>query len=259
MNVFRVHHCVAVRLLWLALAVLLMRPLGAVGATEDTFEVLHIGTRTYTNVTVTTKAKTYIFILHAGGMASIKVSEISPELQQQLGYGAAPASKSATNTAAVWVKKEIAKIDVPQIKGLKKQLDQWRAHPSARAAVMAWIGPKPNYTVLGVALAVCLLLYLFYSYCCAVDLPEDWQRAGHLGLPACAAASPVAPRRRHVRLVARGLLCAGAEPCAADSLASADCQGARQERLGRRSAAAAGHQPVRFSIPCFFRRGGWDR
>ena len=35
MNVFRVHHCVAVRLLWLALAVLLMRPLGAVGAAED--------------------------------------------------------------------------------------------------------------------------------------------------------------------------------------------------------------------------------
>ena len=168
MNVFRVHHCAAAKLFWLALAVLLMRPLGAVGAAEDTFDVLHIGTRTYTNVTVTTKAKTYIFILHAGGMASIKVSEISPELQQQLGYGAAPASKSATNTAAVWVKKEIAKIDVPQIKGLRKQLDQWRAHPSARAAVMAWIGPKPNYTVLGVALAGCLLLYLFYSYCCAL-------------------------------------------------------------------------------------------
>jgi hypothetical protein len=115
---------------------------------------------------VTTKAKVYIFILHAGGMASIKVSEISPELQQQLGYAAAPASKSATNSAAVWVKKEIAKIDVPQVRNLTKQLRQWRAHPPARLAAMAWIGSKPNNTVLGIALLIYLLLYLFYSYCC---------------------------------------------------------------------------------------------
>src|ERR1035437_7344734 len=86
MNAFRVHQCAAGSLWWLAVAALLMRPLGALGAAEETFEVLHVGTRTYTNVTVTTKAKSYIFIFHAGGMANIKVSEISPELRQQLGY-----------------------------------------------------------------------------------------------------------------------------------------------------------------------------
>ena len=93
MHAYRVHHYAAGRLLWLGLAALLMRPLGVVGATEETFDVLQIGTRTYTNVTVTTKAKNYIFILHAAGMASIKVSELPPDLQEKLGYGTAAASK----------------------------------------------------------------------------------------------------------------------------------------------------------------------
>jgi hypothetical protein len=175
MNAFRVHYCAIGRPLWLALAVLLMRPLAALGATEDTFEVLQIGTRTYTNVTVTTKAKTYIFILHAGGMASIKVSELPPELQQQLGYAGAPASKGVTNTAAVWAKKELAKLDVPQVKDLRKTLQEWRAHPPARLAAMVWTGSKPNYTVLGIVLLLGLLLYLFYSYCCLLIC----RKAGH--------------------------------------------------------------------------------
>ena len=145
------------------------------GATEDTFEVLQIGTRTYTNVTVTTKAKNYIFILHAGGMASLKVADLSPDLQQQLGYAGPPAPKAATNTAAVWVKKEIAKIDVQQVKDLQKQLEQWRAHPSARLTALARIGSKPNYAVLGIVLLVCLMIYLFYSYCCMLIC----RKAGH--------------------------------------------------------------------------------
>jgi uncharacterized membrane protein YhaH (DUF805 family) len=175
MSAFRVDHYAAGRLWWLALAALLMRPLGALGATEDTFDVLQIGTRTYTNVTVTTKAKTYIFILHAGGMASIKLSEIPPELQQQLGYGGTPASKNVTNTATAWVKKEVAKMDVPQVKDLRQQLRQWRAHPPARLAAMVWTGSKPNYIVLGIVLLVGLLLYLFYSYCCMLIC----RKAGH--------------------------------------------------------------------------------
>ena len=164
MPVYRVHHCVAGRLLWLALATGLLQSFGAVAAAEETFDVLQIGTRTYTNVTVTTKAKNYIFILYAGGMTSIKTAELPPDLQQKLGYAAAPASKAPTNTAAVWVKKELAKIDVPQVKDLRKQLQQWRVHPPARLAAMIWTGSKPNYAVLGIVLPLCLLLYLFYSY-----------------------------------------------------------------------------------------------
>jgi hypothetical protein len=138
------------------------------GATEDTFELLRIGTRTYTNVTVTTKARTYIFILHAGGMASIKVGELPADLQQQLGYVIAAAPKSMTNTAAVWVTKEIAKMDTPQIKNLRKQVEQKWREPVARLSALGLIGPKPNWTVLGIAMVICLLVYLFYGYCCTL-------------------------------------------------------------------------------------------
>jgi hypothetical protein len=117
-------------------------------------------------VTVTTKAKNYIFILHAGGMTSIKTAELPPDLQQKLGYAAAPASKALTNTAAAWTKKELAKIGAPQIRDLRKQLQQWRAHPPARLSAMVGIGSKPNYRVLGIVLLLGLLLYLFYCYCC---------------------------------------------------------------------------------------------
>ena len=129
--------------------------------------MLRTGTGTYTNVTVTTKAKNYIFIVHAAGMASLKVAELPPDVRERLGYASASAPKAATNTAAVWVKKEIAKLDVPQIKDFRKQMEQdWREQSAAKLAAMGLMGPKLNLTVLGIVLLLYLSVYLFYSYCC---------------------------------------------------------------------------------------------
>jgi hypothetical protein len=162
MHAYKLHHYAASRVLWLAVAALLLRPLGVVGATEETFDVLQIGTRTYTNVTVTTKAKNYIFIIHKGGMLNLKLAELPPDLLQQLGYAGAPGSKAATNSAAVWVKKGIAKLDVPQIKNLRKQLEEkFRGQAAAGLPAIPVLSPKLIFVALGVS----LLLYLFYSYC----------------------------------------------------------------------------------------------
>ena len=181
MNVYRIRHYAAGRLTWLALAVLLIMHSGRVGAVEEKFDVLQIGTQTYTNVTVTTKAKNYIFILHATGMASIKVKQLPSELQEKLGYAAATAPKAATNTAAVWVKKELARIDVPQVENLAKQLEQkWRGQTAARLSAMGLIGPKLNWTVLGIALLLYLLLYLFHCYCCMLICRKTGKSPGIL-------------------------------------------------------------------------------
>lgn len=137
---------------------LILLPGTATAAEEDRFEVLQIGTRTYTNVTVTTKAKSYIFIVHKGGMTSIKTAELSLALRQQLGY-AEIGPKVATNNAAVWAKRELAKISVPSFKQLSQK---WHAQPPAGLAAMGLTGPKLIFAVLGIA----LLLYLFYCYCC---------------------------------------------------------------------------------------------
>ena len=108
------------------------------------------GHELYTNVTVTTKAKNYIFILHAGGMTSLKVAELPPDLQQKLGYAAATAPKGPTNTAAVWAKKEIAKIDVPQIKDLGKQLEQkWRGQSGCQAVRDGFGWPQADFRRAG--------------------------------------------------------------------------------------------------------------
>jgi len=162
MHVLRVQHYAPVRLLWLGLAALLMWPLRVKGATEDTFDVFQVGTRTYTNVTVTTKAKTYIFILHAGGMTSIKVAALPPDLQEKLGYASPSAPKPLTNAVALWGKKELAKLNVPDIKSMRKQFEQkWRGQTAARLSALRSISSGLAIAILGVG----LLLYLFYCYC----------------------------------------------------------------------------------------------
>ena len=75
-----------------------------------------------------------------------------------------PARQSrATNTAAAWAKKEIAKINVPQVKELGKQVEQtWRGKTPAGLPAMGLVGPTLILAVLGIA----LLIYLFHCYCC---------------------------------------------------------------------------------------------
>jgi hypothetical protein len=152
--------CAAGGLIPMTLAGWLIFASGAMAAVEESFPVLQIGARMYTNVTVTTKAKNYVFILHAGGMASVKPAELPLEVQQELGY--AP-RKPATNTAAAWAKKEIAKINnVPQIKELGRQLGpRWSAQRHPGLSAIRLLGPTLIFAALGIA----LLLYLFQCYC----------------------------------------------------------------------------------------------
>lgn len=161
MNAFRINYYAAGRWIGAVLAAGLIPFLGMASAMEERFDLLKIGTRTFTNVTVTTKAKNYIFLLHAGGMTSIKTTELPVETKQQLGYAATGAS--ATNTTAAWAKREFAKINAPMIKELGKQLD-WksRGNPPAGLLAMGLTGPKLIFAVLGIV----LLIHLFECYCC---------------------------------------------------------------------------------------------
>jgi hypothetical protein len=150
---------------------------GTVGATEDKFPVLQVGAMMYTNVTVTTKAAKYIFIVHNGGMTSIKPSNLPLNVQEELGYAAGGGPKGATNTAAAWAKREMAKVSVPQVKELGKQLEQkWRGKPLARLSVMGLAGSTLIFAVLGIA----LLLYLFQCYCLMLICRKTGHPAGFL-------------------------------------------------------------------------------
>jgi cytochrome c biogenesis protein CcmG/thiol:disulfide interchange protein DsbE len=55
-------------------------------AADEKFPQLKIGNEVYTNVIVTSKTATDIFIMHKGGVANFKLKNLSPELQKQFGF-----------------------------------------------------------------------------------------------------------------------------------------------------------------------------
>jgi hypothetical protein len=172
MNAYKSQHYVAAKWILGALAAGLVMVSGAAGVTEETFRVLQVGTQTYTNVTVTTRAKNYVFILHQSGMASIKPSELPPEAQEALGYAKGRIVKSSTNAVTTWAKWGIAKVGTQQVKALGKQLEQkWRGPSAAKLSVLGLAGSTLIFAVLGTA----LLIYLFHCYCCMLIC----QKTGH--------------------------------------------------------------------------------
>jgi hypothetical protein len=156
MNGYSAPHYAAGGLIGWVLAAWLIPFLGMAGAVDERFDLLQIGTRTYTNVTVTTKAKDYIFLLHTGGMTSIKTAELPLAIKERLGY-AVP--KPATNTAAVWAKRELAKISLLPSKQL---VPKPVGKPYWRLSAMNLLSSKAVFVVLGIA----LLIYLLHCYCC---------------------------------------------------------------------------------------------
>jgi hypothetical protein len=148
--------------MWLVLAALLMRPFDARAAEEETFPLVQIGTQTYTNATVTTKAKDYIFILHAGGMTSIKLGDVPAELRLKLGYGGKQNHKTGTNNPAAWARAGVAKLQTKQVREMGDRLAQaWHGNKSAKAPLAALVNTKAILVLAGTL----LLVYLFNCYC----------------------------------------------------------------------------------------------
>ncbi len=174
MNALKIWNCIVGKLCWVAMATLLWQPTQAKAAVEQTFDVLQIGTRTYKNVTVTTKAKDYIFILHSAGMANFKLRDLPPELLQQLGYPAKPMAEG--KATAGWIKKannQLAKLQIPQLQHFEQRLQNAGA---SRTAMLALITPQRLFVLLGAL----FLLYLFFCYCCSLICHKAGQPAGAL-------------------------------------------------------------------------------
>jgi hypothetical protein len=147
---------------WIALVAALARPPGVGAAVEQTFDMLQIGARTYRNVTVTTKTKDYVFLLHSAGIINLKVKELSPELQVQLGYPD-PLAKARSKDPVFLAKQTVAKLETPQVKNIEQEVaNRWRSEMEARNIQLPPITRELIYSVLGALLA----LYLFHCFCC---------------------------------------------------------------------------------------------
>jgi hypothetical protein len=155
-------------LLWAGLAVTLILPWRAAGEVEQTFDVLQIGTHIYTNVTITTKAKNYIFLMHSTGLATIQVSEIPPELRETLGYRPPEQKpKSSASTAVHWAKDAMAYLSVSHVKATEKRWgESWSGHSAAEVAKIKAMGRREIYMAAGVLAAFHLIFCFFLKLIC---------------------------------------------------------------------------------------------
>src|SRR5438270_1760720 len=104
------------------LCLILVVSLNAQAALEQSFEMLQVGTATYQNVTVTTKDKNYIFILHSKGMTSIKVTDLPSNIRTTLGYQDPSLQHAHTNASAAWARQTLSKFDGTEVKKVEEQV-----------------------------------------------------------------------------------------------------------------------------------------
>lgn len=90
---------------------------------EEKFDVLETLVGSYTNVTVTTHRANSIFILHSKGMTTIALKDLSPEIQQQLGYTPGGAKKEESKSSAQMAKLAAA-IHLPDMKKIGQPFDK---------------------------------------------------------------------------------------------------------------------------------------
>jgi hypothetical protein len=160
-----------------ALAALLLR-LGAAAAEEQHLDTLQIGTVTYSNVTVTTKTKDYIFILHSTGMKNLKVAQLTPEEREALDMGPAK-PKPSTNAATVWARQTLGKVEVPlPLKAMETQIQQQFGMNGKSPAEQ--LRALFNLKVIGIICGILLLLHLSFSYCCMLICKKAGSEPGFL-------------------------------------------------------------------------------
>ena len=138
-------------------------------AVEETFPTLQVGSHVYTNVTITTKAKNYIFILHSTGMENIRVADLPEEPRLQLGY---VPEVTKSQKASNWAKDKMAELHIGEINAAELQdPNKWR---EASAIVFEKARAIDN-KLCGAIMGGVLLIYLFFCYCCLLIC----QKAGH--------------------------------------------------------------------------------
>lgn len=146
-------------MIYLAVALLYLSRPQLVKGEEISLPTLQVGSRVYTNVTVTTKAKKYIFILHSTGMENIRVADLSEEMRDQLGY--VPEVTKAQK-ASNWAKGKMAELHIGNVKGAELQVaKKW----DEQSAIVLEKARSLDSKLCGALMGGALLIYLLYSYC----------------------------------------------------------------------------------------------
>lgn len=127
----------------------------SVGA-QETFETLAVGAQVYSNVTVTTKTRTDVFISHAHGIASIKVRDLDDETQVKLGFEPPKPVEPPKKKLSLPSLPTSLQIEPAKVREIQEQVTT-RAKDRLKEV-------KPVFVI--VVLGVILLFYLLHCYLC---------------------------------------------------------------------------------------------
>lgn len=155
------------RLFGLLLALLVVPNVGR--AVDKTFDLIQTKTGVYSNVTVTTTSKEYIVIQHSRGLASLKVTDLTDEVQKTLGYDPAKESFAGSLTVSANAKSLVNAISTKEIQ------QAWTKHTGSK---MPSLNLTPN--ILLTVLGVFVVLYLFFCYCGSLICQKVGKPAGLL-------------------------------------------------------------------------------
>ena len=165
MNYFDLLRRIAVRGFSALAALAMLAPVHGRCETEQTFDVLTIGARTFKNVTVTTKAQNYVMLMHSEGLANIKVADLSPELRRTLGYSEPQQEHSRSKGAAVtkWATEKLATLKIGQVRAMELNVAkalQERGHTDRLQSI-----GKPSLQVILGAASGALLAWILVCSC----------------------------------------------------------------------------------------------
>jgi protein disulfide-isomerase len=100
---------------------------------DETLPVLQAGSETYSNVTVTSISATDIFFTYDGGMANVKLKELSPALQKHFNYEPQQAKAAELKLAEDKVKYHDQLIRQPAVQAPDLTREPANAAPAAAA------------------------------------------------------------------------------------------------------------------------------
>jgi hypothetical protein len=119
------------------------------------FDVLRIGTQTFTNVTVGTRNADYVVLLHKGGVISFEVAKLPDDVRAKLGYKVASRARRAK--VATWAKAAVTRMKSGAVTHLERR---WRQRARSALANRAWVNPK----TIALAIILALFVHLFFSH-----------------------------------------------------------------------------------------------
>ena len=139
------------------------------------FESFTAGSNTFANVTVLNTNRKDIFLRHAGGLVSVKVKDVDPEILKQLGYKVVEPEKKSANPFGTMSSQMMTNLTLKLEDDARFQQieSQWMARVAPHM-------PPISKGLIAGAVGVLVAIYLFFSFCCMQIVRKTGNQPGLL-------------------------------------------------------------------------------